>query len=74
MMPELDGVEVTRRIRAQGARLRQPRIVGITANASSEDHAAYRAAGMDECIVKPLRAGDLRAALERTQSGAAQGC
>jgi signal transduction histidine kinase/CheY-like chemotaxis protein len=63
-MPEMDGVEATRRIRANPARELQPRIVGITANVLPEDRAAYLAAGMDDCLVKPVRVGELRAALE----------
>jgi signal transduction histidine kinase/CheY-like chemotaxis protein len=62
-MPVMDGVEATRRIRAS-ARDVQPRIVGLTANVAPEDRAAYLAAGMDDCLVKPIRTADLRATLE----------
>jgi signal transduction histidine kinase/ActR/RegA family two-component response regulator len=68
-MPVVDGVQVTRRIRAKGPRERQPRIVGLTANADPDDHGAYLEAGMDECLVKPLRAAELRAVLERCPAG-----
>ena len=64
-MPEVDGVRATRRIRAKGTRERQPYIVGLTANADADDHGAYLSAGMDECLVKPLRASELRAVVER---------
>jgi CheY-like chemotaxis protein len=63
-MPVMDGVEATRRIRARGPRDEQPRIVGLTANVAPEDRAAYLAAGMDDCLVKPIRTADLRTALE----------
>jgi len=55
-MPELDGLDASRRIRAQqradGAR---PRIVALTANATEEDRRACLAAGMDDFATKPIR-------------------
>ena len=64
-MPELDGLEATRRIRAKwpGA---GPRIVAMTANALSEDREACFAAGMDDYLSKPIRVEELAAALERS--------
>jgi signal transduction histidine kinase/CheY-like chemotaxis protein len=55
-MPELDGLEATRRIRAAEAALELPRtrIVALTANAFGEDREACLAAGMDDFLVKPL--------------------
>ena len=62
-MPVLDGLEATRRLRARYGRA--PRIVALTANATREDRARCFEAGMDDFLGKPLRAGDLDAALHR---------
>ena len=55
-MPELDGIEATRRIRAAEAAAGGPRtpIVALTANAFGEDRDACLAAGMDGFLTKPL--------------------
>ncbi|HEX7199935.1 MAG TPA: ATP-binding protein, partial [Dongiaceae bacterium] len=46
-MPRMDGLEATRRIRAEFPRERQPRIVAMTANVLSEQREACLAAGME---------------------------
>ncbi len=55
-MPEMDGYEATRRIRALEARERRPRIpiVAITASAFDRDRQACLDAGMDEFLDKPF--------------------
>jgi len=63
-MPELDGMEATRRIRARWPD-RLLRIVAMTANAMAGDRETYLAAGMDDYISKPIRPAELTAALER---------
>jgi signal transduction histidine kinase/CheY-like chemotaxis protein len=70
-MPELDGLEATRRIRAAEAALGLPRtrIVALTANAFGEDREACLAAGMDHFLVKPLdreRLADVLRSSQRT--------
>jgi CheY-like chemotaxis protein/anti-sigma regulatory factor (Ser/Thr protein kinase) len=60
-MPELDGYETTRRIRAAGGH--QPYIIAITANAMQGDKEVCLAAGMDNYVSKPLRGSELKAAL-----------
>ena len=63
-MPELDGLDATRRIRADVS-LRQPYIAALTANATVQDHMACREAGMDDYLSKPFRLRDLRVVLKR---------
>jgi CheY-like chemotaxis protein len=67
-MPELDGLEATRRIRKRWPD-RALRIVAMTANAMAGDREACLAAGMDDYISKPIRPAELAAALERTGNG-----
>ncbi|MDJ1159488.1 ATP-binding protein [Chelatococcus sp. SYSU_G07232] len=62
-MPEIDGLEVVRRLRAREAALGVAlgtRIVMLTANAFDEDRAAARAAGADGFLAKPLDRDRLR--------------
>ncbi len=64
-MPELDGLEATRRHRArEGQRGGHVPIVAMTANAMRSDEEACRAAGMDGFLTKPVDARKLRATLE----------
>jgi PAS domain S-box-containing protein len=60
-MPEMDGVEATRRIRAAGHLLP---IVAMTANAMDADRARCREAGMNGFLAKPVRAAELARVLE----------
>jgi signal transduction histidine kinase/ActR/RegA family two-component response regulator len=61
-LPGMDGVEVTRRVRASG--IRTP-IIAVTANARPEDEALARSAGMDAFVGKPYRFATLLAAIQR---------
>jgi CheY-like chemotaxis protein len=64
-MPELDGLEATRRIRdwERSEGRNRARIVALTAHAMVDDQARCLAAGMDAYLTKPLRAADLETAL-----------
>jgi CheY-like chemotaxis protein len=59
-MPEMDGLEATRIIRAQPRSQRQPYIIAMTANAMVEDRDACSAAGMEGYLSKPVRAKELK--------------
>ena len=64
-MPEMDGLEATRGLRARGGDARQPYVIALTANAMQEDRDLCLAAGMDDYASKPVRPAELFAALER---------
>ena len=64
-MPELDGLEATRQLRARWPD-RPIRVVGLTANAMAGDREACLAAGMDDYVSKPVRPETLSAAIAAT--------
>ncbi|MCP4544255.1 MAG: response regulator [Chloroflexi bacterium] len=64
-MPEMDGLEATRRIRHEVAPKAQPRIVAMTASAMKEDRDACQVAGMDDYVSKPIRVKELINALNK---------
>ena len=66
-MPEMDGVEATRAIRArerETGRARTP-IVAVTANAMTHQLIEYEAAGMDRVVAKPIEIAALYRAMEQ---------
>jgi CheY-like chemotaxis protein/HPt (histidine-containing phosphotransfer) domain-containing protein len=66
-MPELDGLDATRRICEQWSAESRPHIIAMTANALPEDREACFAAGMNDYVAKPIRAEELAAALKRAK-------
>lgn len=64
-MPELDGWEATRQIRASERPGQRQYIVALTAGAYEGDRERCMASGMDEFLTKPFRILDLKRLLER---------
>lgn len=64
-MPEMDGFEAARRIRAHEAEHGLPRLplVALTANVFPEDREQCRAAGMDDFLAKPFTGEQLHEVL-----------
>jgi len=65
-MPEMDGLEATRRIVQRWPGGTRPRIVAMTANAMQGDRETCLAAGMDDYLTKPIRVEALVRALQQT--------
>ena len=64
-MPEMDGLEATRRIRSGTGPNARTTIVALTANAMQSDQEACRAAGMDDFLSKPFNRDEMGACLKR---------
>jgi len=64
-MPEMDGLEATRKIRKQKLRGKQPWIIALTANVTPQDRAECSTAGMDDYLSKPIRVNELIDAIKR---------
>jgi signal transduction histidine kinase/DNA-binding response OmpR family regulator len=63
-MPVMDGLEASRRIRAQ-ERFRDLPIIAMTAAVMPQDRAACESAGMNDHVAKPILPDEVRAALLR---------
>jgi len=64
-LPDLDGYEVARRVRAE-VNLRQPRLVALTGWGSEEDRRRVLAAGFDHHLVKPVPGSVLEEVLAKS--------
>jgi CheY-like chemotaxis protein len=67
-MPEMDGLEASRRITARAPPGDRPRIIAMTANAMQGDREQCLAAGMDDYLTKPIRVDQLVDALLKSTS------
>jgi signal transduction histidine kinase/DNA-binding response OmpR family regulator/HPt (histidine-containing phosphotransfer) domain-containing protein/PAS domain-containing protein len=74
-MPEMDGLEATRRLRRELPPAQQPHVIAMTANAMQGDREMCLAAGTDDYVSKPIRIGELVGVLKasRPLNGAGQG-
>ncbi len=68
-MPEMDGWEASRRIRALEPPGRRVRIIALTAGAFDGDRVRCQSAGMDGYLSKPFRMVELRRELEMVPTG-----
>jgi two-component system sensor histidine kinase/response regulator len=63
MMPEMDGMEATRRLRSMGGHSSAVPVIAMTASALEDDRVACLSAGMNDFISKPVYEADLGAKL-----------
>jgi len=66
-MPEMDGLTATRKIRETLPAAKQPQIIAMTANVSTEDRDGCLSAGMNDFVGKPMRIEDLSTVLSRVR-------
>lgn len=64
-MPDVDGLEATRQIRAESGPNRGTPIIALTGNVFEEDRQSAMAAGFDDYLAKPIRPASLGEALAK---------
>jgi len=72
-MPNLSGTEVVRRIRMAEKPERRTPVIAVTANAIPDEQRGFLEAGMDACLVKPIREDTLVATIQRTLARPSRG-
>ena len=72
-MPNTDGLQATRAIRAGNGASRSTPIVALTAHALSQETDQFRAGGMQQILVKPITRDALRATIAAVQNGTVPG-
>jgi CheY-like chemotaxis protein len=70
-MPEMDGLEATRRLRANPPEAGRPWIIALTAGVMQSDREGCLDAGMDDFITKPIKLAELAAALAQARAAKA---
>jgi len=70
-MPEMDGLEATRRIRTDWPADEQPYVVALTAAVMDQDRQRCREAGMDAFLSKPIQRDALTEILRSVPNGSA---
>lgn len=63
MMPEMDGVEVCRRLRTRDSDMRYSYVIMLTAKGKKEDISEGMAAGADDYLIKPFEQSELQVRL-----------
>ncbi len=71
-LPNIDGLEATRRIKAHPQTAHIP-IVALTAHAMRDDEARFRNAGCDDYLAKPIDPEQVTATIERVLRERASG-
>ncbi len=64
-MPEMDGLDATKKILQESLAGKQPWIIAMTANAMRSDRERCLSAGMRDFLSKPVQLASLRSAFER---------
>jgi signal transduction histidine kinase/HPt (histidine-containing phosphotransfer) domain-containing protein/ActR/RegA family two-component response regulator len=65
MMPEMDGIETTKKIRALGGQYQKLPIVALTANALVEMRETFLSNGFNDFLAKPINTSRLKRCVEK---------